>query len=130
MLTMRTYDAPEYDEMHTALDAHELARYFDIAEAFDGRIDAISREVYALALDYGCVMVDTNGLGINDNAYTRCQYRQYLHRSARYPGCLQLTSWDDLGPICDVRIADCDDLAQELRHSMRGTMWCMYDEAA
>jgi hypothetical protein len=129
MLEMITYEMPEYDEMHAALFAHDLDRYFDLSDAFDERVCAVSRELHALASDRGCVMLDVYGLAFNDNPYTRQEMRLYLHRSARYPGCLQLTTWDCFGPVCDVRIADACDLANELRQRAHGTMWCMYDAA-
>lgn len=127
---LTTYHIPEYDEMHAALNAHDLNTYFDAAERLDDHLDDIAREVYAIASVYGCVMLDVHDLAFNDNVYTRRQYRQYLHRSARYPGCLQLTSWDYIGPMCDVRISDADDLCDELRHSVRNVLKCMYGTAA
>lgn len=127
---MVTYEIPEYAEVHVALDAHDFDAYLNAADRLDDRVDAVSHEVFALAVDHGCVMLDAHGLGINDDAYTRRQYRQYLHRSTRYPGCLQLTSWDELGPICDVRIGRVEDLSKELRHSTGGTLWCEYVNAA
>jgi hypothetical protein len=126
---MTSYEIPEYLEMHDALRKHDITHYLDAADMLDNRIDAIACNLYDLASTYGCVMVDVNGLGVNDNAYTRQEVRQYLHRSARYPGCLQLTTWDCYGPVCDVRISDAAELATELRHNVRSKMWCMYDAA-
>ena len=122
-------EMPEYDEMHAALDAHDFDRYFDMAEAFDKRVREVASEIFDMASAHGCVMVDTYGLEVNDDPYTRRRHRHYLHRSTRYPGCLQLTSWDCDGPIGDVRIPDARTLCGELRHMARGTVWCSYEAA-
>ena len=67
-------DAMFFDDDDTLMDEYEERR----AIALEG--------TYKAAHEYGCIRIEANGL------------TWYLHNSSRHAG-LQMTSWDERGPI-------------------------------
>lgn len=49
---------------------------------------------------HGCVKIDKGGV----------QWH-YLHKSAKYANSLQLTTWDERGPVSDMRVRTADDFS-------------------
>ena len=110
---MAHYHIAEYAPMMAALDSHDLDRYFDLADDLDAHIDAIAAELYDLATATGCIEIST---------HAPHQRRHYLHTSTRRAE-LQLTTWDDLGPVGHIDVNDLDDLASELRQTAKNDIW-------
>ena len=107
------YRIPEYAPMMAALDSHDLDRYFDLADDLDAHIDAIASDIYDLATATGCIEISIRA------PHNR---RYYLHTSTRRAE-LQLTTWDDLGPVGHIDVNDLDDLADELRQAAKSDIW-------
>lgn len=89
-----TYTIPGRDEAIDAL-------FFDDDESlmteYEERRAAALTDTYQAARTYGCIQIKAGGL------------TWYLHSSARHEG-MQLTSWDERGPIGHADIADPADL--------------------
>lgn len=110
---MAHYCIPEYAPMMAALESHDLDRYFDLADDLDAHIGTISSDIYDIATVTGCVEIST---------HAPRQRRHYLHTSTRR-AVLQLTTWDDLGPVGHIDVNDPDDLASELRQAAKSDIW-------
>lgn len=97
-----TYDATEEAEQLDRLiesDQFGTDEYDAACDAYDERTEQISAEIVQTATEAGAVRIDQDGT------------TSYLHRSTRHDG-LQLTLWDDLGPVGHYDVTDGGDLAQ------------------
>lgn len=95
---------------HTFGDRHERMEvlrggdretYMRLLEAFILDSEAIALAAMCRAARHGCVLLRFEGT----------PHWFYLHRSAKYEGCLQLTTWDDEGPVGDVRVTKPSDFS-------------------
>ena len=86
---------------------HDADRYFRMLELSIAESESIARLLMYAAYVHGCVRI---GRG-------REQWH-YLHRSAKYGNDLQLTTWDEYGPVSDERIGDAGDFS----YLMNGTV--------
>lgn len=89
-----TYTIPGRDE---AIDALFFDDNEEPMDEFEQRRASALADTYRAAQSYGCIQIEAGGL------------TWYLHSSARTEG-LQLTAWDERGPIGHTDIADPADL--------------------
>ena len=95
-----------YDRME-ALSDSDLDMYFRMLELSIEESKAIAKVLMYAAYVHGCVRIERQ----------REQWH-YLHKSPKYEGCLQLTTWDEYGPVSDKRIRDASDFS----YLMNGTI--------
>ena len=88
--------------MAAVLDAYDVGAFYTIAS-----------ELHDIATATGCIEISTRA------PHNR---RYYLHTSTRRAE-LQLTTWDDLGPVGHIDVNDPDDLASELRQAAKSDIW-------
>ena len=81
--------------------------YFRLLETKIWESDVIARLAMYAAHFHGCVRIDHDG-----------EQWHYLHKSAKY-GTLQLTTWDDIGPVSDKRVSKVDDLSDVMSGSVK-----------
>ena len=98
-----------HDRME-ALSDSDLDRYFRMLELSIEESKAIANVLMYAAYVHGCVRIERG----------REQWH-YLHKSPKYEGCLQLTTWDEYGPLSDERIREAGDFS----YLMNGTV-CAY----
>lgn len=103
---------------HTFADRHlrmnflrnnDSDRYFRMLELSIGESEDIARLLMYAAYFHGCVLIGREGHGTQ---------WQYLHRSPKYGNDLQLTTWDEHGPVSDARIREASDFS----YLMNGTV--------
>lgn len=82
-------------------------RYFNLLEVSIEESTRIAKLLMYAARLHGCVRIDRG----------RGQWH-YLHRSCRYGDDLQLTTWDQYGPVSDLRVRDASDFS----YLMNGTV--------
>lgn len=102
---------------HTFDDGHErleLLRdkdydlYFAMLDKSIEESEAIALALMCYAARYGCVLIQKEG---QPTWY-------YLHRSPKYYGGLQLTTWDEFGPASDIGVMKPSDFS----YLMNGTV--------
>jgi hypothetical protein len=91
--------ADRHDRMNL-LGNHDAYRYFRMLELSIEESKAIANALMYAAYVHGCVRIERG----------RVQWH-YLHKSPKYEGCLQLTTWDEYGPVSDERISDAGDFS-------------------
>ena len=100
-----TYSIPGRDE---AIDALFFDDDESLMDDFEERRAVALTSTYEAARQYGCILIEANGL------------TWYLHTSSRHAGDMQLTGWDERGPIGDAHVAgpaDLDSLPDEWKIS-------------
>ena len=98
----------------TDLIVSDVDAYFDATDDYDMRRYDTMDILIGLVTRHGCIRIDNNG---NHSKW------YYLHRSTRYYKSLQLTAWDERGPIFDERIGSTRDLTRSsLPDDMRVTV--------
>lgn len=86
-----------------AIDAFWFDDDEQTMEAFEALMEQAYTETCEAASTYGCIQI------------TAADGRTwYLHRSARYAGHLQLTLWDERGPVSDYEIIEPLDLDERI----------------
>lgn len=95
-----------HDRME-ALSDSDIDRYFRMLELSIEESKAIAKVLMYAAYVHGCVRIERG----------REQWH-YLHKSPKYEGCLQLTTWDEYGPVSDERIREAGDFS----YLMNGTV--------
>jgi len=90
-----TYIIPGRDE---AIDALFFDDNEEPMEEYEARRDAALEGTYKAAASYGCIKIESSG----------CTW--YLHASARSAGALQMTTWDERGPIGHIDVYGPADL--------------------
>lgn len=96
-----------------ALGNSDFDTYFRILELSIEESETIAKVFMYAAYSHGCVRIERG----------RKQWH-YLHKSPKYEGCLQLTTWDEYGPVSDERIREAGDFS----YLMNGTV-CAYAES-
>ena len=97
-----TYDATEEAEQLDQLieeDQFGTDEYEAACDAYDERTEQISAAIVQTATESGAVRIEQRGT------------TYYLHRSTRFDG-LQLTAWDERGPMGHYDVSDGGDLSQ------------------
>jgi hypothetical protein len=97
-----TYDATEQaEQLDQMVDAGEFGTdaYDAACDAYDELTGQISAAIVQTATEAGAARIEQGGT------------TSYLHRSTRHDG-LQLTLWDDLGPVGHYDVTDGGDLAR------------------
>ena len=98
--------ADRHDRMDLIRD-RDFDRYFRMLEVAVEESEGIARLLMYAAYRHGCVRIERG----------RGQWH-YLHRSAKYGNDLQLTTWDEYGPVSDARIREASDFS----YLMNGTV--------
>ena len=88
---------------------HDGERYFRMLELLIAESESIAKLLMYAAYFHGCVLIGREGHGTQWH---------YLHRSPKYGNDLQLTTWDDFGPVSDERIREASDFS----YLMNGTV--------
>ena len=88
---------------------HDADRYFRMLELSIAESESIARLLMYAAYFHGCVLIGREGHGTQWH---------YLHKSPKYGNDLQLTTWDDFGPVSDARIREASDFS----YLMNGTV--------
>lgn len=88
---------------------HDTDRYFRMLELSIAESESIARLLMYAAYFHGCVLIGREGHGTQWH---------YLHKSPKYGNDLQLTTWDDFGPVSDARIREASDFS----YLMNGTV--------
>lgn len=99
------YHFNERSERFDELLSMNVDRYFDILEQECAESVRVAKSLMYAAFMHGCVMISKHG-----------SQWHYLHRSPKYAGDLQLTTWDRLGPVSDMRVSKAEDFS----HIMNG----------
>lgn len=103
---------------HTFVDRHDrmdlirdrdFDRYFRILELSVEESRRIARLLMYAAYRHGCVRIERDG---------REGQWHYLHRSWKYGSNLQLTTWDEYGPVSDMMVRRESDFS----YLMNGTI--------
>ena len=81
---------------------HDADRYFRMLELSIDESESIARLLVYAAYVHGCVLIGREGHGTQWH---------YLHKSPKYGNDLQLTTWDEYGPVSDERISDAGDFS-------------------
>lgn len=92
------------DRLNSLIDAGDFDAYHNMFDEYDEQLDEIGAFVWSVANRTGCVRIDHNGI------------TYYLHRTPQYDEGLQLTQWDERGPVCDLNVKDADDIAVDLAY--------------
>jgi hypothetical protein len=103
------YTFTDRHERFDRLKEKDFDRYFNLLDLSVSESRGIARALMYAAYLHGCVMIERDR--------DRRQWR-YLHRSAKYGSDLQLTTWDEYGPLSDERIRESGDLS----YLMNGTV--------
>lgn len=96
------YTFTDRHERFDRLREKDFDRYFNLLDLSVSESRSIARTLMYAAYLHGCVMIERDR--------DRRQWR-YLHRSAKYGNDLQLTTWDEHGPVSDARIRDASDFS-------------------
>ena len=96
-----------HDRMEALSDSN-IDAYFEMLEASTQESRIIANVLMYSAWTHGCVRIERG----------REQWH-YLHRSAKYLGDLQLTTWDEHGPVSDERIREAGDLSYLMNGTVR-----------
>lgn len=108
MAKLVEYTFSERDERMDALKDHDFDGYFSMLEREVRERRTFAACLMRLANEHGCVKIEKDD---KSRWY-------YLHRSWKYHNDLQLTAWDDDGPVWDNRIRKPDDFS----YLMNGTV--------
>jgi len=103
-----------FSDRHDRMDLlrdHDIDGYFRMLEISIAESESIARLLMYAAYFHGCVLIERDGHGTQWH---------YLHMSCKYGNDLQLTTWDEYGPVSDDRIRKAEDLS--LLHLMNGTV--------
>ena len=99
-----TYDlTATIDRLNDLIDAGDFDAYDRVFDEYDAKLDEIGASIWHTAKLDGCVRIDHHGL------------TYYLHRSSRHDG-MQLTAWDERGPMSHCDLHDADDLATDIAY--------------
>ena len=93
--------ADRHDRMDLIRD-RDFERYFHMLELSVEESKRIAKLLMYAAYRHGCVRIDREG--------HKGQWH-YLHRSCKYGGNLQLTTWDEYGPVSDMRVRNESDFS-------------------
>ena len=96
------YEFMDKHERMELLRKKDFDRYFNMLSLATRESDGVARCIMYAARLHGCVIVGTVG---NSERWW------FLHRSAKYGSDLQLTTWDDYGPVGDVRVSRESDMS-------------------
>ena len=107
MTKIMEYTFTDHHDRMEALRDSDLDRYFRMLELSIEESKAIAKALMYAAHVHGCVRIERG----------RKQWH-YLHNSPKYAGHLQLTTWDEYGPVSDERIRESGDLS----YLMNGTV--------
>lgn len=81
---------------------HDTDRYFRMLELSIAESEDMARLFMYAAYFHGCVLIRREGHGTQWH---------YLHKSPKYGNDLQLTTWDEHGPVSDERIREEGDFS-------------------
>lgn len=95
-----------YERMNL-LKESEFDRYFNLLGLSMEEGNRIARCLMYAAYFHGCILIVQ---GQSERQWW------FLHRAAKYGNDLQLTTWDEYGPVSDTRIRQ----AKDLSHLMTG----------
>ena len=106
-MKLMEYTFADRQERMKLLKDQDFDRYFNALEVSTEERRRIARTLMYAAYMHGCIMIDKG----------RSQW-YYLHKAWKYGNDLQLTTWDEYGPVSDLRIRDADDFS----YLMNGTV--------
>ena len=99
-----TYDlTATIDRLNALIDEGDFDGYRRMFDEYDAQLDEIGAAIWTTATRTGCVRIDHNGI------------TYYLHRSTS-GHTLQLTHWDERGPVGHCDLNDADDLATDIAY--------------
>lgn len=88
-----------FDDSHERLELlrdRDYDEYFAMLDKAVEESETIALAIMCHAARCGCVLIRKEGQPI----------WHYLHRSVRYQDSLQLTTWDEMGPVSDIRVKE------------------------
>lgn len=97
------------NERMGVLRGGDVKRYLGMLESEKQEGEEVALAVMCRAVRSGCVLMRFDGSPL---------VWYYVHKSAKYHGCLQLTTWDEEGPVGDMRVTEPSDFA----YLMSGTL--------
>lgn len=109
MTKLMEYTFMDRHDRMEALRESDIDRYFRILELSVDESEDIARLLMYAAYFHGCVLIRREGHGTQWH---------YLHKSPKYGNDLQLTTWDEYGPVSDERIREAEDFS----YLMNGTV--------
>lgn len=102
MIQILSHTFRDRSERMRLIRDRDFDRYFAMLDFERQQRESVARMLMYAAERHGCVLMPEG-----DGRW------QYLHRSAKYD-CLQFTTWDMYGPVCDVAVMDEGDLLERM----------------
>ena len=96
------YECMDKRERMELLRKKDFDGYFNLLSLAKRESDGVARCIMYAARLHGCVIVGVVG---------NCDRWWFLHKSTKYGSDLQLTTWDNYGPVGDVRVSRESDIS-------------------
>ena len=91
-----------YEHRMRLLKNSDIYGYFNMLDLSNGESERIANSLMYAAYAHGCVKIERD---------MDMREWRYLHRSPKYGGDLQLTTWDEYGPVSDSRVSSAKDIS-------------------
>ena len=94
------YKFMDRHEQMKLLHDNDMERYFNMLELSVEESKRVARCLMYAAYMHGCIVIRRRG-----------SQWHYLHKTPKYGNDLQLTTWDEHGPVGDVRVSCEEDFS-------------------
>ena len=91
-----------YERRMRLLKNSDIYGYFNMLDLSNSESERIAKSLIYAAYVHGCVKIERD--------MDTCEWR-YLHKSPKYGEDLQLTTWDEYGPVSDCRVRSAKDVS-------------------